>query len=127
MWRIDYANTVIEAPLATSTFSPPCPHSYPGACIEPTNVRVADIRALCSATQIGVDRTLSLIDVAHRLGFATADHDKVGLFTFTELASGARSVPIQKRARLRHEAATRPQAVLASATATGRSIRSPAT
>jgi len=44
------------------------------------------------------------------MGFAKADHGKVGLLTFKELAGGTRLVPIQKRAPLRHKAATGPQA-----------------
>lgn len=53
------------------------------------------------------------------MAFATADHGEAGLLTFKESASCARLVSIQKRAPLRHGAATGPQAALASATTTG--------
>ena len=40
--------------------------------------------AYASATQMGVDQTLSLTDVARGPGFATTDREDVGLFTFAQ-------------------------------------------
>ncbi len=82
---IDYANAAIQVQPATSTLFAALPAllTASGASNSQAFAQLTP-EAYASATQMGVDQTLSLTDVARGPGFATTDREDVGLFTFAQ-------------------------------------------
>lgn len=82
---IDYANAAIQVQPATSTLFAALPAllTTSGASNSQAFAQLTP-EAYASATQMGVDQTLSLTDVARGPGFATTDREDVGLFTFAQ-------------------------------------------
>lgn len=82
---IDYANAAIQVQPATSMLFAALPAllTASGASNSQAFAQLTP-EAYASATQMGVDQTLSLTDVARGPGFATTDREDVGLFTFAQ-------------------------------------------
>ena len=82
---IDYANAAIQVQPATSTLFAALPAllTASGASNSQAFAQLTP-EAYASTTQMGVDQTLSLTDVARGPGFATTDREDVGLFTFAQ-------------------------------------------
>lgn len=82
---IDYANAAIQVQPATSTLFAALPAllTASGTSNSQAFAQLTP-EAYASATQMGVDQTLSLTDVARGPGFATTDREDVGLFTFAQ-------------------------------------------
>ncbi len=82
---IDYANTAIQVQPATSALFAALPSllTASGASNPLAFARLTP-EPYASTTQMGVDQTLSLTDVARGPGFATTDRDEVGVFTFAQ-------------------------------------------
>ncbi len=82
---IDYANAAIQVQPATSTLFAALPAllTASGASNSQAFAQLTP-EAYASATQMGVDQTLSLTDVARGPGFATTDREDVGVFTFAQ-------------------------------------------
>ncbi|MET0374793.1 MAG: autotransporter domain-containing protein, partial [Rhizorhabdus sp.] len=82
---IDYANTAIQVQPATSALFAALPSllTSSGASNPLAFARLTP-EPYASATQMGVDQTLSLTDVARGPGFATTDREDTGVFTFAQ-------------------------------------------
>ncbi len=82
---IDYANAAIQVQPATSTLFAALPAllTASGTSNSQAFAQLTP-EAYASATQMGVDQTLSLTDVARGPRFATTDREDVGLFTFAQ-------------------------------------------
>lgn len=82
---IDYANAAIQVQPATSTLFAALPAllTASGTSNSQAFAQLTP-EAYASATQMGVDQTLSLTDVARGPGFATTEREDVGLFTFAQ-------------------------------------------
>ena len=85
IWSIDYANTAIQVQPATSALFAALPSllTASGASNPLAFARLTP-EPYASATQMGVDQTLSLVDMARGPGFAATDREDVSVFTFAQ-------------------------------------------
>jgi outer membrane autotransporter protein len=82
---VAYANAAIQVQPATSTLFAALPSLLTASgASNPLAFAQLTPEAYASATQMGVDQTLSLTDVARGPGFATTDREDVGVFTFAQ-------------------------------------------
>ena len=82
---VAYANAAIQVQPTTSTLFAALPSLLTaGGASNPLAFAQLTPEAYASATQMGVDQTLSLTDAARGPGFATTDREDVGVFTFAQ-------------------------------------------
>ncbi|MDD1453027.1 hypothetical protein NHF48_022270 [Sphingomonas sp. H160509] len=82
---VAYTNAAIQVQPATSTLFAALPSLLTASgASNPLAFAQLTPEAYASATQMGVDQTLSLTDVARGPGFATSDREDVGVFTFAQ-------------------------------------------
>lgn len=82
---VAYANAAIQVQPATSTLFAALPSLLTASgASNPLAFAQLTPEAYASATQMGIDQTLSLTDVARGPGFATTDREDVGVFTFAQ-------------------------------------------
>jgi hypothetical protein len=80
---ITYANTAIQAQPATSALFAALPSLlFADGSSDPRDFARLTPEPYASATQLGVDQALTLVDVARGPGFAATDNDDVHGFTF---------------------------------------------